>query len=266
MHKCSILAIEKKDMDKIRISAVKYANTYPFIYGLEVSGFSEKAIIETDHPSECAEKLISARADLGLMPVGALPLMKEYHIVSDFCIGANGNVRTVMLLSNTPFEEITTVYLDYRSRSSVRLIKVLADNWWKKDFNWMDTSKGFDFMGIKQGEATVLIGDQCFEFERHFSHNIDLAGAWKEFTGLPFVFACWTSNRKLGDDFINDFNKALLAGVNNIDAVVEKFGKTGKIRGTELKKYLTKNIDYNLNDEKRKALKLFLELVNKLTF
>ncbi|MGE5419067.1 MAG: menaquinone biosynthetic enzyme MqnA/MqnD family protein [Chloroflexota bacterium] len=251
-------------MHKIRISAVKYANTYPFIYGLHESGFGEKAIIETDHPADCAEKLMTGKADLGLMPAGALPLLKEYHIVSDFCIGANGNVRTVMLLSNSPFDAIETVYLDYRSRSSVKLVKVLAANFWNRDFRWLDTSKGFDFAGIKHGEATVLIGDQCFEFENRFSHNIDLAGAWKQFTGLPFVFACWTANKVLDPDFINDFNNALKPGVMNIDAVVEKFGKTGRIRDGELKKYLTENIDYNLNDEKRKGLKLFLELIGKL--
>ncbi len=251
-------------MEKIRISAVKYANTYPFIYGLDGSGFREKAIIETDHPSVCAEKLISGRADLGLMPVGALPFMKEYYIVTDFCIGANGNVRTVMLLSNSRFEDINTIYLDYRSRSSVKLIKVISANFWKKEFYWKDTSKDFDFKAIKEGEAAVLIGDQCFELEKSFSRNIDLAGAWKGFTGLPFVFACWVSNRKLDDEFIQDFNKALSTGVTNIDTVVEKFGKTGMIRGDELKRYLTENIDYNLNDEKRKGLKLFLELVKNL--
>lgn len=251
-------------MHKIRISAVKYANTYPFIYGLNESGLGEKAIIETDHPADCAEKLISGKADLGLMPAGALPLLKEYYIVSDFCIGANGNVRTVMLLSNSPFEDINTVYLDYRSRSSVKLVKVLAENFWKKDFRWADTSKGFDFAGINHGEATVLIGDQCFEFENRFTHNIDLAGAWKQFTGLPFVFACWTANKELDAEFINDFNNALKPGVMNIDAVVEKFGKTGRIRDGELKKYLTENIDYNLDDQKRKGLKLFLDLMSKL--
>lgn len=264
MHKCSILDVEKKNMHKIRISAVKYANTYPFIYGLDKSGFNEKAVIETDHPSDCAEKLITGKADLGLMPAGALPLMKEYHIVSDFCIGANGNVRTVMLLSNSPFEKIDTIYLDYRSRSSVKLVKVLAANFWKKNFRWEDTSKGFDFAGIKHGEAAVLIGDQCFEMEKRFSHNIDLAGAWKEFSGLPFVFACWTANKKLDDDFLADFNNALVPGVTDIDAVVEKFGKTGRIRDGELKQYLTENIDYNLNDDKRKGLKLFLELLSRL--
>lgn len=251
-------------MEKIRISAVKYANTYPFIYGLKESGFEKKVALETDHPSECAAKLIDNRADVGLIPVGALPLLKEYHIISDYCIGANGNVRTVLLLSNSPFEEINTVYLDYRSRSSVNLVKVLAANFWKKDFNWMDTARGFDFEGIKPHEAVVLIGDQCFEFEKSFRYTVDLAGAWKNFTGLPFVFACWASNKELDPEFIDDFNKALSPGVNNIDAVVEKFGKTGKIRDGDLKKYLTENIDFKFNSEKREALKLFLEYMSKL--
>lgn len=251
-------------MDKIRISAVKYANTYPFIYGLNENGFDRKAIIETDHPADCAAKLIENRADLGLMPSGALPLLKKYHIVSDYCIGANGNVRTVMLLSNWPFREIKTIYLDYRSRSSVKLIKVLAANFWEKEYNWVDTSSEFDFSGIIKGEAMVMIGDQCFEYEKNFSNNIDLAGAWKHYTGLPFVFACWTANKALDPAFLSDFNKALLTGVQNIDAVVRKFGKTGKIRDEELKKYLTENIDYNLDNEKRKGLNLFLELMERL--
>lgn len=251
-------------MHKIRISAVKYANTYPFIYGLEKSGFGEKAIIETDHPSECAARLLSDRADLGLMPAGSLPLLKEYHIITDFCIGANGNVRTVMLLSNTPFEKIDKIYLDYRSRSSVQLVKVLAANWWRRNFQWADTSQGFDFAGIKYGEATVLIGDQCFMFEKCFTSNIDLAGAWKQFTGLPFVFACWTANKELDSEFTADFNKSLGLGVRNIDEVVSRFGNSGVIKGEELKIYLTQNIDYELNDEKREGLKLFLELMRRL--
>jgi chorismate dehydratase len=251
-------------MDKIRISAVKYANTYPFIYGLKESGFEKKVILETDHPSDCAAKLISGKVDIGLIPVAALPLLNEYHIISDYCIGANGNVRTVMLLSDSPLEKIRTVFLDYRSRSSVNLSKVLAKNYWKKEFRWIDTSIGFDFRNIGPEEAVVLIGDQCFEFEKSFRYKIDLARQWKEFSGLPFVFACWTANKKLDNDFIEEFNKALQLGVKNIDAVVKKFGKTGTITGKILKTYLTENIDYNFNNEKKMGLKLFLELMSKL--
>jgi chorismate dehydratase len=251
-------------MDKLRISAVKYANTYPFIFGLRDSGFEEKIILETDHPSDCAEKLITNRADIGLIPVAALLQMKEYHIISDYCIGSNGNVRTVMLLSNSPFKEIDTIYLDYRSRTSVNLSKVLAKNFWKRDFLWLSTSKGFDFLNIGMNEAVVLIGDQCFEYEKFFRYGTDLAGEWKRFTGLPFVFACWTANKKIDRKFIEEFNQALKSGVMNIDAVVKSIGKAGSITGKILKNYLTQNIDYDLNDDKKKGLELFLSLMKKL--
>jgi len=251
-------------MEKIRISAVKYANTYPFIYGLTESGFDKNVTLETDHPADCAAKLIAGKVDIGLIPVATLPLMSEYHIISDFCIGANGNVRTVMLLSNCPFNNIETVFLDYRSRSSVNLTKVLAKNFWNSEFRWMNTSKGFDFRNIGRNQAVVLIGDQCFEYEKSFSYKIDLALEWKNFSGLPFVFACWTSNKKLDRDFIAEFNKALSLGVKNIDAVVQKYGKTGVISGSDLKTYLKENIDYDLNDDKKKAMKLFLELMGEL--
>jgi chorismate dehydratase len=251
-------------MNKIRISAVKYANTYPFIYGLTESGFDKKVVLETDHPADCAAKLISGKVDVGLIPVATIPLLKEFHIISDFCIGAIGNVRTVLLLSNCQFKEIETIYLDYRSRSSVALSKVLAKNFWSREFRWMNTSKGFDFRNIGLKEAVVLIGDQCIEYEKSFRCKIDLASEWRDFSGLPFVFACWTANRILEENFIAEFNQALNLGVNNIDKVVKKFGNTGTITGDILQKYLTENIDYDLNEEKKKGMKLFLELMGKL--
>lgn len=251
-------------MDKIRISAVKYANTYPFIYGLLEGGIADKVTVETDHPSDCAAKLISGKVDIGLIPVAALPSLKESHILSDYCIGANGNVRTVLLLSNCPLADIHTIYLDYRSRSSVTLIKVLARYSWKRDFRWINTSKGFDFLNIGLNEGVVLIGDQCFEYENSFRYKVDLAFAWKEYSGLPFVFAAWVSNKIIENKFLDEFNNAMKLGVNNIDAVVEKFGQTGTITGEILKNYLLKNIDFNFNPEKKEALKLFLELTGRL--
>lgn len=251
-------------MDKIRISAVKYANTYPFIYGLTETGFDRKVILETDHPADCAAKLISGKVDIGLIPVAALPQLKDYNIIGDYCIGANGNVRTVLILSNSLFSEIRNIYLDYRSISSVNLAKVLAKNSWKREFNWINTSEGYDFRDIGPDEAVVLIGDQCFEFENSFRYKIDLAYEWKKFSGLPFVFACWTANKKLDKEFIAEFNRALKLGVNNIDDVVDKFGKMGNITGKILKTYLAENIDYVFNDEKKAGLKLFLELMMKL--
>ncbi len=251
-------------MDKIRISAVKYANTYPFIYGLKKCGFEKSAILQTDHPADCAEKLISGKVDVGLIPVAVLPLLNEYYIIGDYCIGADGKVRTVMLLSNNPMDKTDTIYLDYRSRSSVNLVKVLAAFKWKKEFRWVNTSEGFDFANVSGNEAVVLIGDQCFEYENRFKVTLDLAEEWKQYTGLPFVFACWTANRKLDPGFIDDFNKALNMGVCNIPAVVEMFRNSGAIKGETLRKYLTENIDFVLDARKRKAIDLFLSMLKQL--
>jgi chorismate dehydratase len=249
---------------RIRISAVKYANTYPFMYGITKTGFDKKVNIETDHPSHCAEKLISGKVDIGLMPIAAFPLLKEYYIITDYCLGAYGKVRTVMLLSNCHLSEIKSINLDYHSRSSNNLARILAKNAWNKEFTWKNTSAGFDFLDIPCNEAVVLIGDQCFEYENKFSFKIDLAEEWYKLTGLPFAFACWTANKKLDNEFIKEFNAALSVGVKNIPSVVEKYGKDGTIRGDDLRIYLTENMNFDLNDDKRKAITLFLEMMKDL--
>ncbi|MCX6335230.1 MAG: menaquinone biosynthesis protein [Bacteroidia bacterium] len=249
---------------KVRISAVRYANTYPFMYGLTETGFDKKVILSTDHPADCARKLINNEVDIGLIPVAALPMVKNYHIITDYCLGAYGKVRTVMLLGNSPLEKVRKINLDYRSRSSVSLARILAKNAWKKEFIWNDTDEAFDFIHIPDDEAVVRIGDQCFETEDRYKFKIDLAEEWFKFTGLPFAFACWTANRKLEKEFIKEFNEALKFGVSNIHAVVEKYGKTGVIRGEDLRIYLTENMNFDLNDDKRKAIKLFLELMTEL--
>jgi chorismate dehydratase len=250
--------------EKIRISAVNFANTYPFIYALTESGFDKKVILTTDHPAECAAKLASGQVDIGLIPVASLPTIKDPYIITNYCLGAYGKVRTVMLLSNSPFDKIRKINLDFRSKSSVNLARILAKNSWKREFTWNDTSEGFDFLNIPQDEANVLIGDRCFEYENNFRYRIDLAEEWFNFTGLPFAFACWTANRKLDDGFIKEFNEVLGTGVDNIPAVVKKYGNSGTIRGNDLLIYLTKNMNFDLNDDKRKAIKLYLELLKKL--
>jgi chorismate dehydratase len=250
-------------MEKIRISAVKYANTYPFIWGMRESGFDKTVILETDHPAQCAAKLINRSVDIGLVPVAALPLVGNYHVIGDYCIGADGKVRTVMLLSNCPFGHVKTINLDYRSMSSVNLTKVLAKHMWNREFRWVDTSEKFDFMHIGPDEAVVLIGDQCFESASNYDFGIDLAEEWKKYTGLPFVFACWASNRELDRGFIDRFNGALRLGIENIPSVAEFFGQAGVIGQKELEDYLMNNIDYPLDERKNQAMKLFLELLSR---
>lgn len=251
-------------MEKIRISVVKYANSYPFVWGLGRSMLSERAHIMTDHPVVCAEKLKTGSADIGLIPVAALLEVPGYRIISDYCIGACRKVKTVLLLSNSAFDDINTIYLDYRSRSSVALARVLAKHKWKRDYIWISAGEGFDFTRIKNGEAVVLIGDQCFELESSFRYSLDLAEEWKDFTGLCFVFACWISNREIPSGFTDDFNTALKYGVDNREEVSRHYGGSGVMSREELYSYLMNNIDYIFDAGKKESMKIFLELIKSI--
>ena len=252
------------EKDKIIISAIKYANTYPLNYGLRESGIEKYATIEIDHPAECARKLATGEADIGLVPVAAIPAITGLTIISDYCIGTNSPVRTVLLVSNSELENIESINLDYRSRTSVALARILAARLWKKEFEWKETSPRFDFDNIPVNEGLVIIGDQCFELETKFRYNIDLATEWKKLTGLPFVFACWVSNKQLPEEFIQKFNEALHFGISNIDSAISKYGEISLMSVEILKSYLVHNIDYLLNKEKYKAMNIFFDYLKEI--
>ncbi|MBS0012059.1 MAG: menaquinone biosynthesis protein [Bacteroidales bacterium] len=251
-------------MFEVRISAVRYSNTYPLIYGLQNSGIELNARIEIDHPADCARKISAGEADIGLIPVVAIHENKALSIISDYCIGSRGPVRTVMLLSNRPLNNLDTVYLDYRSRTSVALTKLMALKFWNCDFQWKGTDPDFNFLSIADNEGVVLIGDQCYEMEASFKYRTDLAVEWNKYTGLPFVFACWVANKSFSSNFISDFNNALGYGVSNLDKVVEYYGKRGAMPADVLKDYLVNNIDYFLDDEKRLAMNTFFKYLEDI--
>ena len=93
---------------KIKISVVNYTNSLPFVYGLENYKGVMNFELQKDIPSECARKLIDNEVDIGLIPVAVIPLLKEVHILTNYCIGAVGEVSSVLLLSEVPLEKIET--------------------------------------------------------------------------------------------------------------------------------------------------------------
>lgn len=244
---------------KYRISAVSYANTYPFLYGLKTSSIINKIDLEIDFPSDCAKKLINNQVDIGLVPVAIIPQLKEHYIITDYCIGAVGKVKSVLLLSDVPLHEIKTVLLDYQSKSSVNLTKVLANNYWNIQPEWKNAKEGYEH-SIEHTTAGVIIGDRTFNLPKKFKYQYDLSEEWQKFTGLPFVFACWVANKKIAPNFIKEFNETIGVGVNNISSVLDFYAIENE-KKLELYNYLTNNISYKLTENKRNAIKKFLELV-----
>lgn len=246
-------------MKKIRVGAVSYLNTKPLLYGIERSDNLPELELIKDYPAKIAQQLINDELDMGLVPVAIIPKLSQYFINSNFCIGAVGEVATVCIFSEVPLEDVTEVILDYQSRTSVKLAQVLLKKYWK--LNPVFTSATEDFQTKIEGTtAAVVIGDRAFEQATKSKFKYDLAEAWVAYTGLPFVFAAWISNKPLPQEFWQRFDAANAVGFKHLNEIVDDNNSPFY----NLKTYYTENINYLLDDFKRKGLERFLREIEAL--
>jgi chorismate dehydratase len=244
----------------IKISAVSYANTFPFLYGIDRRLDLSSISLSKDVPAVCADKLQNEKVDIGLIPVAKLGDIPNANIISDYCIGAVGEVKTVLLMSKVPLENIEQVFLDSESRTSINLVKILAKHHWKKNWQWIAAPKDFPKPEIHQ--SIVLIGDKTYNFRADYPYIYDLAQLWQEFTGKPFVFAVWVANRVLPNTFVKEFNEALSFGLQNISTAIDVYAEVEQKE--ELENYLNHYISYDFDSEKREGMELFLDFLKEM--
>lgn len=241
-------------MTRTRIAAVSYLNTIPFIYGIRHGSSDLRADLLLSPPSGCAAALREGRADIALLPVAAFPSISDLDIVTPYCIGASGPVRTVVLVSNTPLETIHTVHLDSHSLTSVRLVRILCAELWGLAPAWEPLEDYTLPHRDTPGHAYLLIGDKVFAQEGRFAYSYDLATAWGELTGLPFAFAVWVARRGTDSGTLDALEKALAFGVSHVDEAVSASEYASCPYARE---YLTRNIDFVFDDQKRRAMELY---------
>jgi len=207
-----------------------------------------------DYPAKIAEQLVRDEIDMGLVPVAIIPRLDDYYINGEYCIGSNGPVASVCLFSDVPIESVEAVLLDYQSRTSVQLARVLLEHYWKMSPRLVDAGKDFRDH-IRGTTAGVVIGDRALEQRKRSPYVYDLGEGWKKMTGLPFVFAAWISNKPLPKDFVERFDKANQAGLDHIEDVVRE----NPYPIFDLHAYFTRFLDYRLDIPKRKGLEKFLQ-------
>ena len=245
-------------MQKIRVAAVSYLNTKPFLYGLEHSVIRDNITLMLNMPSACADLVASGEADIGLVPVAAIDSIGDARIISEFCIGAYKQVKTVNLYSDVSVKRVKKILLDYQSRTSVALVQILAEKLWNIKPRWQNTSESF-INDIKGDTAGLVIGDRTFQLEHTHRYTYDLAEEWYKLTGLPFVFAAWVTCKDLPENFLQAFNEALAYGVNHRHLAVEVWQKTAP-PNADLLEYFDNYISYHLDEDKIKAMELFSQL------
>jgi chorismate dehydratase len=245
---------------KISVGAVSYLNTKPLVYGIKRSHeLLQQIELLEDYPAAIASMLLEGTIDVGLVPVAVIPHLQNPKIVSEYCIGADNDVASVCIFSETPMEKTEKILLDYQSRTSVNLAKILLKHYWKKEVILEDARKDFR-EHIKGTTAGVVIGDRALQQRKISPYIYDLAGSWIDMTGLPFVFAAWIANKNLLESFQHDFNKANGLGFQHLNEVI----KENPFPDYDLHSYYTHNVNYRLTEEKKKGLEKFLEYIKEL--
>ena len=159
-----------------------------------------------------------------------------------------------------PIEDVKALYLDYHSKTSVALVKILLEKYWQLNPLLLDSQEGY-IDKIEGTTAGLVIGDRTIGLSERFKYVYDLGQKWANYTeGLPFVFAAWVSNKKLSDDFIKKFNEALSIGLEHIPQLI--YILPTQYFAFDLKEYFTKNISYTLDAPKKMALKRFLNEID----
>lgn len=289
----------------VRITAVSYLNTLPFIYGIEqqaavssrsaarcAAGRSEAGRLFAGEditlslrvPALCAADAIAGATDIALVPTAVIPRIPGFsissvfqsfepsdrspatfapRIITDYCIGAEGAVDTVVLLSDTPLADIRRIYLDSHSRTSVQLVRVLAREYWRIEPEWIDSADCS--RKLQPGEAMVAIGDKVFALreEHRYAYCYDLAQEWADLTGgLPFVFAAWVACTAAGAEFAPALNEALAYGVGHIaESIAGTVNRSRDFDFVTAHDYLTRAIKFRFDDRKRAAMRLFWEKI-----
>ncbi len=230
-----------------RLAIVEYLNTYPFSEGIRMMGLEDILEIHRVTPALCAQLFQERKVDISLCPVGALRDMPDHEICGKYCIGADGDVDTVVLLSQVPIEEIVSVRLDDHSRTSNVLLQILAKEYWKKEWKYyFETSEVLP-------SSCLMIGDKVFENKSRFAYSYDLAAAWKSMTNLPMVFAVWIMKPGIPQNIIDSIDTAFETGMEFVR------GGTSDLEKWQ-KDYLLDRISYPMDDAKLQALSLYQRL------
>lgn len=238
-----------------KIAAVSYLNTVPFIYGITHAG-ELRADLLLSPPADCARAFLDNKADIALVPAGSLGMFDDAEIVTDFCIGAEKSVRTVVVMSNCPIKEAKTIRLDSHSMTSALLTRILAAELWNIRPEWKELTDYSAAEDPEEGDAFLFIGDKVFDYEGRFRYTYDLADCWRELTGKPFVFAVWIARKGTDQAIIDALELSLTFGVERIWEAIVEYGHDGKEYAYP---YLTENIDFLFDNQKRRALELFWE-------
>ena len=252
-------------MPGLKLSVVQYLNTVPLIWGMVHGEQQGKFELDFTTPANCADSVRAKKADAGIIPSIEYHRLDHAQILSGMSIAAKNEVLSVRLLSKVPFAKIQTVATDNSSRTSSALLRVLMRKFYSKWISITPLAPRPDIM-LAKADAALLIGDAALTYQPSGKvvECYDLGAEWRRLTGLPFVFALWVGHddRNLTKHH-SEFAGSLAYGLAHVDDIAAEYAPKLGLTPEAVKVYLTRNIDYSLDEENRQGLRLFYKLAHE---
>ena len=244
-------------MPKLRVGIVNFLNSKPLAWGF-LKGHHADLFAPTYHPPAMVARMLGqGNLDVGLIPSIEVQRIPRLRVLPDICVAAQHEVRSVLLISRCPPEEIRRVALDQNSRTSVALLRILLRERWKVDPEYIHERPDPERM-LAEADAALVIGDPALKLDRERYLIHDLAGEWHALTGLPFVFAVWAVRPEVElPDLSFYFKSSLRYGLSSLDTLVRESAAELGLESSEVREYLTENLSFFLRRDEIEGLEEF---------
>lgn len=243
-------------MPKLRVGIVNFLNSKPLAWGF-LKGHHADLFAPTYHPPAMVARLLGQGAlDIGLIPSVEVQRIPGLKILPDLCVASTHEVKSVILVSRGPLEQVKRVALDQNSRTSVALLRILLQ---ERGIHpeYLHERPDPERM-LSEADAALLIGDPALKVERDKYQVIDLAAEWNALTGLPFVFAVWAVRSGVDlPDLAFYFKSSLRYGLSSVDTLSREAAAELGLDSADVRSYLTENLHYFLRQEELAGLEEF---------
>ena len=250
---------------KLRVSFINFLNSVPLGWGFLHDEQRENFELSFDVPSECAQRLATGAADVGLIPVIEYQRIPGLRVLPGMSISAKREVKSVLFVSQKPLREIRTVAVDTSSRTSVALLRVLLEIFHQRVGLTYRAQPPIPEIMLANCDAALIIGNPALHLNSTGLRVYDLAHEWAKFTGLPFVFAFWAvADGVLLGANLDTFYRSKEAGLAAIEEIADSYSNSLGLDHYDIREYLQRHLDYSLDEANLKGLKMFYELARRL--
>lgn len=243
-------------MPKLRVGIVNFLNSKPLAWGF-LKGHHADLFAPSYHPPAMVARLLGQGAlDIGLIPSVEVQRIPGLKVLPDLCVASTHEVKSVILVSRGPLEQVRRVALDQNSRTSVALLRILLQERGVHP-EYLHERPDPERM-LSEADAALLIGDPALKVERDKYEVVDLAAEWNKLTGLPFVFAVWAVRAGVDmPDLAFYFKSSLRYGLSSMDTLSREAAAELGLDSGEVVSYLTENLHYFLRQEELAGLEEF---------